>query len=458
MKKSLPLFLLFILVFAGCDPEDIFKTPTVTTAAITSIAQSGAKGGGEVTSEGHTPVSARGLCWSTVPGPTIDDNKTSNGTGAGVFSSDITGLQPKTKYFVRAYATNESGTTYGSEVEFTTTVRLTGLTISAVNNTAAKGLVISLKAEGKYADNTTKDVTGSVVWSSTNSSIAAYSGAEEPGTFIAKGEGETKVIATLEDQVAEFTVTVTPAELVSIKIQAEKDKMIPGESQAASVIGTYTDDSTAEIPLDDITWSSSDGERVGMDWDVSTFYLIANSFGNATITAEVGTLTATLEITVAISIGQEYAGGIVFYVDETGEHGLVAAPSDQSDGIVFWIGTWHYEEGLSNTPDESVGAGESNTATQVGLQGDGTYAAKLCSDLVLNDHDDWFLPSSGELQLMCQNLYQDGIGDLSDNMYWSSTDADRIRNANFIQFSDQCGIRNDLGRDQLFRVRAIRKF
>lgn len=458
MKKPFLLFLGFIFLLTGCDPEEIFKAPVVTTASITSITQSGAKGGGEITSEGTTPVTARGLCWSTSSGPTIADSKTTEGTGPGVFSSDITGLQPNTKYFVRAYATNETGTSYGSEVEFTTTVRLTELTISAVNNTAAKGLVISLKAQGKYADNTTKDVTGSVVWSSTNSNIAAYSGVDEAGTFIATGEGETKVVATLEDQVAEFTVAVTPAELVSIEVQVEKDKLAPGGSEPASVIGTYTDGSTAEISASEVGWSSSDFNVLAMDFEGPALYLYAIDFGDATVTAEVGGFTATLDMTVAVSPGDEYAGGIVFYVDESGEHGLVAAPSDQSEGIVFWVGTWQYTEGVSNTPDASVGAGESNTATQVSLQGAGTYAAKLCSDLVLNDHDDWFLPSSGELQLMCQNLYQNDIGNLSGNMYWSSTDADRIRNANFIQFSDECGMRNDLGRDQLFRVRAVRKF
>jgi len=96
--------------------------PTVTTSAITNITESSAQSGGNVTNEGTSNVTARGVCWHTSANPTIANNFTSNGTGTGSFVSDITGLNENTTYYVRAYATNNEGTAYGNEYSFTTLI------------------------------------------------------------------------------------------------------------------------------------------------------------------------------------------------------------------------------------------------------------------------------------------------------------------------------------------------
>ncbi|MFC2154958.1 Ig-like domain-containing protein, partial [Acidobacteriota bacterium] len=116
-------------------------TPTVTTTAISNITSTTATGGGNVTADGGDPVTARGVCWSTAPNPTTADNITTDGSGTGPFTSSITGLSPGTTYHIRAYATNAVGTSYGSDVSFTTdsspTVATT--TISNITPTAATG-------------------------------------------------------------------------------------------------------------------------------------------------------------------------------------------------------------------------------------------------------------------------------------------------------------------------------
>ena len=94
--------------------------PTVTTTAITAITQTIATSGGNVTTDGGAAVTARGVCWSTSQNPTTDNSKTTDGTGTGSFTSSLTGLIANTPYYVRAYATNSQGTTYGNEVTFTT--------------------------------------------------------------------------------------------------------------------------------------------------------------------------------------------------------------------------------------------------------------------------------------------------------------------------------------------------
>jgi uncharacterized protein (TIGR02145 family) len=91
---------------------------TVSTAEITNISITTALGGGYVIDEGGAPVTARGVCWSTTGWPDVSNNKTFNGAGRGSFTSSITGLTKGTTYFIRAYATNSAGTSYGKRVSF----------------------------------------------------------------------------------------------------------------------------------------------------------------------------------------------------------------------------------------------------------------------------------------------------------------------------------------------------
>ena len=108
-----------------CEATDsitvnVFVTPTVTTDTISNIGPYTATCGGDVITGGGTDVTDRGVCWSTSHNPTIADPHTIDGTGTGVFTSEITGLEPLTTYYVRAFATNIAGTEYGQEVSFTT--------------------------------------------------------------------------------------------------------------------------------------------------------------------------------------------------------------------------------------------------------------------------------------------------------------------------------------------------
>ena len=102
------------------QPEEPIILPTVTTAEVTNITSNSATCGGNVTSDGNATVTSRGVCWSTSPNPTIDDNKTTDGSGTGSYTSNLSNLSENTTYYVRAYATNEKGTSYGEQKSFTT--------------------------------------------------------------------------------------------------------------------------------------------------------------------------------------------------------------------------------------------------------------------------------------------------------------------------------------------------
>jgi sugar lactone lactonase YvrE len=94
-------------------------SPTIITALVSSITQTTASGGGNVTSDGGASIIARGVCWSTSVNPTTSDVCTADGTGTGTFFSSITGLTANTSYHVRAYAMNIAGTAYGADAPFT---------------------------------------------------------------------------------------------------------------------------------------------------------------------------------------------------------------------------------------------------------------------------------------------------------------------------------------------------
>jgi len=97
------------------------NTPLLSaTAAVTNITSTTATSGGTVSADGGAAVTARGVCWSTSAIPTITDSKTTDSTGTGAFTSAITGLSSGTTYYVRSYATNSIGTTYGPELSFST--------------------------------------------------------------------------------------------------------------------------------------------------------------------------------------------------------------------------------------------------------------------------------------------------------------------------------------------------
>jgi len=121
MKNSTLIIACFTLMLTySCSKDVSIKIPTVSTNSITDITKSTAKCGGNVTNDGSETLNGRGLCWSTTPIPTIKDSITKEATSTGYFYSAMTKLLPKTKYYVRAYASNSAGVGYGEIFSFTT--------------------------------------------------------------------------------------------------------------------------------------------------------------------------------------------------------------------------------------------------------------------------------------------------------------------------------------------------
>ena len=202
--------------------QKVFSTrdgiPVLTTADITDMGTSQVTCGGEVTDDGGLEVTARGVCWSTSPNPTIADAHTTDGAGMGEFVSTLTGLEHNTTYYVRAYATNSHTTSYGEEVTFiidfvlatvatdeaswvTTTTAIVGGQFSYVGNCVVTEWGICYRTEGGtetcVADSTnanpfTMELTG--LLPNTTYIVRAYA-INRAGTAY----GEEKTFTTLEE-------------------------------------------------------------------------------------------------------------------------------------------------------------------------------------------------------------------------------------------------------------------
>jgi len=122
--------------------------------------------------------------------------------------------------------------------------------------------------------------------------------------------------------------------------------------------------------------------------------------------------------TQSFTIGQSFGGGVIFYVDVTGQHGLIAAANDQSTSVKWWNGS---NIDVLNT-SAVLGDGLLNTNKIINAQGAGTYAATICRNYHGGGFTDWYLPNGEELYELY--LKKDIIGGFSTEFYWSSEQRD----------------------------------
>jgi hypothetical protein len=325
--------------------------PTVPIVGTTSnnimTTQSTASSGGYVSSSGGSPVTARGVCWSTSPNPTINNSKTTNGTGVGFFTSNITGLSGcGITYYIRAYATNANGTGYGAEYSLNTGV-LASNNIPSISNITINSAFINANIT---SDGGCPITQRGICWS-------------------------IKPNPKLSDSTYWFTSN-------------------------GSGIGTFSD------------------TMIGLGSNVKYY---VRSYAINSIGVSYGPIDSFTTLTPnSHYIGESFGGGIISYIDGTGNHGLIVADVNTKNYNSY---DWDLFgcSGINISTDTSIGSGLQNTTNIIAaacppspygsFQIISPKSAYICDTFNYNGFSDWYLPSINELMTFKQ-LVKIGKGNI----------------------------------------------
>jgi len=259
----------------GNVPANTTTAPICSTSAVSAITQNSASANSTVIADGGAPVTERGVCWSTTPNPTIAlTTKTSDGNGLGDFTSNVTGLAANTMYYIRAYATNSIGTSYGNESFFTTasnnvlaTLTTTaGASVSATsatsggNITADGGAAITARGicwsttSGPTINLSTKTFDGT----GTGSFTSTMTGLTPNATYYIRAYAQNSVGVAYGDEVT-FTMTA-PVSLATLTTTAP----VALTEATASSGGNITSDGNGSITARGVCWSTSPGPTTAL--------------------------------------------------------------------------------------------------------------------------------------------------------------------------------------------------
>jgi hypothetical protein len=294
--------------------------PTLSTANVTSITQTTATSGGNITSDGGASITAKGVCWSTTTGPTVSDSKTSDGTGSGSFVSSITGLTSGTKYYIRSYATNGSGTAYGNELNFTTNgsvavaPTLSTATITNISQTGAisggnitsdggatitsRGVCWSITTSPTISDNKTSDASGSGIFVSTLSSLSTST------KYYVRAYAVNSAGISYGDELS-FTTNGSVAVIPTLNTTAISAITQTGAASG----GTITNDGGATVTDRGVCWSTASGPMI-------TDNKTSNGTGTGTFASSITGLTSGTKYYIRAyatnSVGTAYGNELSF--------------------------------------------------------------------------------------------------------------------------------------------------
>ena len=262
-----------LMIFTpSCEKDEEKKQlPTLTTNDVSEITGNSAICGGVITDDGGASVTARGVCWSTSENPTINDNKTSDGAGGGSFTSNISNLTPNTNYFIRAYATNSVGTSYGMAMSFTTltespivvTSEISDITsISATGggevisdggaNVTTRGVCWSTSQEPTIEDNKTIDGNG------TGSFVSILSELLPNTTYYIRAYATNALVTSYGEELVFTTITEIPTVVTSDVVDITSTTAIGG--------GNVVSDGGSTVTARGVVWAKHDYPTLSDDF------------------------------------------------------------------------------------------------------------------------------------------------------------------------------------------------
>jgi 6-phosphogluconolactonase (cycloisomerase 2 family) len=236
------------------------------------------------TTQNLTPV----VSWHAV-NPAVASITTALGSGGLA-----TGVAPGTTQI-----TASLGGVIGSTNLTVTAAVLVSIAVTPANASIAKGTVQQLTATGTYSDNSTQDLTTSVTWAPTASAVATVSNtAGSIGKAIALGTGSVTITASLGAVTGTTLLTVTPAALVSIAVTPANSSIAQSTTQQLTATGTYTDGSTLNLTTS-AAWAPTAGAIATISNTAGSQGLAsALTPGTVTVTATLGTIAGTTQLTV----------------------------------------------------------------------------------------------------------------------------------------------------------------
>jgi hypothetical protein len=253
--------------------------PVISTGAVVAQCTT-ASSGGTISTNGGSAVTARGVCWSTTSGPTINDSKTSDGTGIGDFTSSLTGLTGGLTYYLRAYATNNYGTAYGTENSFTTATSAYLSSLAVRSGTTAFALTPSFsKTTMSYTASVSYDVSTITV---TPQAEAANATITVNGTAVASGYASGPISLSLGSNTPIYvTVTSQTGETNTYIISITRNHSTYLTSLIVSPVGKGVGPSVTVTPN---------------ATDLTYFATVATNTVNMTITPTVEDSGATIKV------------------------------------------------------------------------------------------------------------------------------------------------------------------
>ncbi len=295
-----------------------FTTPsTVTTQAVSSIATTTATGNGNITALGSTNPTAHGVCWNTTGTPTISDSKVDNGAASatGAFTSAMTSLLPNTTYYVRAYATNTAGTSYGTQVNFTTdplAPTVTTQAVSSISTTTAtgNGNITVLGVPNPTAHG--------VCWNTTGTPTTADNATDE-GAASATGAFTSAMTSLLPNTTYYVRAYATNAA-----------GTVYGADQSFTTIGT-TPNALEFDGTDDYVTTGAGLVNFANDMTVEAWFSTTNTTGYNSITTIEKTASGTNDF---LQILTNSAGNI--YLDDANNANIITTTESYNDG------KWHH--------------------------------------------------------------------------------------------------------------------
>jgi phosphodiesterase/alkaline phosphatase D-like protein len=446
--------------------------PSATTLSATNIQLYSSNLNGTINPNylSTTVIFQYGTTTSYVNSATATQSPVSGNTNTNV-NAPITGLKEGTIYHYRIAATNSLGTTNSNDMTFTTLGQVPTVTILAATNTTTvtsqvNGTVnanflattVTFEYGASTSYGTTVTATQSPVTGSATTSVSAPITGLAEGTTFHYRIVSTNSLGTTNSNDMTFT---TLGQVPTITTLAATNTTPMGAQLNGTVNANYL---SSTITFEYGTTTSYGSETTATQSPVTG---IINTNVSASITGLtyaanyhfrikavniLGTSYSTdMQFTAAYTIGENINGGLVFYIDGTGQHGLVCAPTDQ--GYVWW----GMQMTIAGADGTAVGTGNQNTIDIVNAGFSDGHPARICYDLVLNGFSDWFLPSKDELGLMYTNLKANGLGGFTDGGYWSSSEYNNSNGA-WMQDFYHSGQQSATDKGNLNYFRAVRAF